>query len=159
RAVAELPLRVEFPDGTSLGAGRDTDPCMVVNRPGAFFGRLAVDAKIGFGEGYMVGDWDTGPGTDLADLLTPFAGNVATLVPRPLQRFRRLVERRQPADEQGTPSQARRNIHRHYDLSNDLFSPRSSTRRSATRRRCSQTGMISPPPNVARSTPSWTSRR
>lgn len=121
RAVAELPLRVELPDGTSLGAGGDTDPCMVVNRPGAFFGRLAVDAKIGFGEGYMVGDWDTGPGTDLADLLTPLAGNVATMVPRPLQRFRRLVEQRQPADEQGTPSQARRNIHRHYDLSNDLF--------------------------------------
>ena len=69
----------------------------------------------------MAGDWDTGAGTDLADLLTPLASNVATLVPKPLQRFRRLVERRQPAVEQGTPSQARQNIHRHYDLSNDLF--------------------------------------
>ena len=46
---------------------------------------------------------------------------MATLVPQPLQRFRRLVERRQPAGEQDAPSQARQNIHRHYDLSNDLF--------------------------------------
>ncbi len=46
---------------------------------------------------------------------------MTTLVPKPLQRFRRFVERRQPAVEQGTPSQARQNIHRHYDLSNDLF--------------------------------------
>ena len=94
---------------------------MVINRPDAFFARLATDAKIGFGEAYMVGDWDTGPGTDLADLLTPLASNVATMVPEPLQRFRRLIERRQPTGEQGTPSQARQNIHRHYDLSNDLF--------------------------------------
>jgi cyclopropane-fatty-acyl-phospholipid synthase len=121
RAVAGLPLRVEFADGTSIGAGGAADPVMVVHRPDAFFARLAVDPKIGFGEAYMVGDWGTGPGTDLADLLTPLARNVATLVPWPLQRFRRLVERRQPADEVGTPSQARQNIHRHYDLSNDLF--------------------------------------
>jgi cyclopropane-fatty-acyl-phospholipid synthase len=120
-AVAGLPVRVQFPDGMSFGAGSAADPLMVVHRPDAFFARLATDAKIGFGEAYMVGDWDTGPGTDLADLLTPLASNVATLVPRPLQRFRRLVERRQPADEAGTPSQARQNIHRHYDLSNDLF--------------------------------------
>ena len=121
RAVAGLPLRVQFPDGTSFGAGSAADPLMVIHRPDAFFTRLATDAKIGFGEGYMVGDWDTGPGTDLADLLTPLASNVATLIPAPLQRFRRFVERRQPTDELGTPSQARQNIHRHYDLSNDLF--------------------------------------
>ena len=121
RAVAELPLRVQFPDGNSIGAGGVGDPVMVVHRPDAFFARIAVDAKIGFGEAYMAGDWDTGAGTDLADLLTPLASNVATLVPKPLQRFRRFVERRQPAVEQGTPSQARQNIHRHYDLSNDLF--------------------------------------
>ena len=59
---------------------------MVVHRPDVFFARLATDAKIGFGEAYMAGDWDTGLGTDLADLLTPLAKNVATLVPHPLQR-------------------------------------------------------------------------
>ena len=73
RAVAGLPLRVQFPDGVRFGAGGATDPQMVVHRPEAFFARLAADAKIGFGEAYMAGDWDTGPGTDLADLLTPLA--------------------------------------------------------------------------------------
>jgi cyclopropane-fatty-acyl-phospholipid synthase len=121
RAVAGLPLRVQFPDGLWFGAGGATDPQLVVRRPEAFFARIAIDAKIGFGEAYMAGDWDTGPGTDLADLLTPLASKVATLVPQSLQRFRRLVERRQPANESGTPSQARQNIHRHYDLSNGLF--------------------------------------
>jgi cyclopropane-fatty-acyl-phospholipid synthase len=120
-AVAELPIRVQLPDGSWFGAGRATDPQLVVHRPEEFFARLAIDAKIGFGEAYMAGDWDAGPGTDLADLLTPLASKVATLVPPSLQRFRRLVERRQPANESGTPSQARQNIHRHYDLSNDLF--------------------------------------
>jgi cyclopropane-fatty-acyl-phospholipid synthase len=121
RAVADLPLRVRFPDGSSIGAGDSGDPLMLIHRPNTFFARLAADAKIGFGEAYMAGDWGTGPGTDLAELLTPFASNVATLVPRPLQRFRALAERRQPAAEENTPTQARQNIHRHYDLSNDLF--------------------------------------
>lgn len=42
-------------------------------------------------------------------------------MPRPLQYLRRWVDRRQPATETNTPDQVRRNIHRHYDLSNDLF--------------------------------------
>ena len=121
RAVARLALRIDFPDGTRVGAGADNDPLMVIHRPHEFFARLGNDGKIGFGEAYMAGDWDAAPGTDLADLLTPFAANVATLVPPSLQRLRRLVERRQPASEQATISQARENISRHYDLSNDLF--------------------------------------
>ena len=120
-AVAELPIRVQFPDGQWFGGGGATDPQLVVHQPEAFFARIGIDAKIGFGEAYMAGEWDAGRGTDLADLLTPLAGKVATLVPPSLQRFRRLVERRQPASEFGTPSQARQNSHRHYDLSNELF--------------------------------------
>ena len=121
RAVARLPLRIEFPNGTRIGAGGDNDPLMTIHRPRQFFARLGADAKIGFGESYMAGDWDAAPGTDLADLLTPLAANVATLVPPSLQRLRRLVERRQPAAEQATIPQAQENIRRHYDLSNELF--------------------------------------
>ena len=120
-AVRDLPLRVQFPDGTSIGAGGADAPSMVINRPTAFFARLAADAKIGFGEGYMAGDWSAAPTTDLADLLTPFASNLTTLIPRPLQHLRRLVEHRQPANERQTRAQARDNVRRHYDLSNDLF--------------------------------------
>jgi cyclopropane-fatty-acyl-phospholipid synthase len=78
-----------------------------------------VDAKIGFGESYMTGDWTS---DRLAELLTPFAERMAVIVPPVLQKFRRFVDRRQPSVEQNTVEGARDNIHRHYDLSNDLFS-------------------------------------
>ena len=69
----------------------------------------------------MAGDWQAGPGTDLADLLTRFAARLATLVPAPLQKLRTLADKRVPADHENTPDGARRNIAAHYDLSNDLF--------------------------------------
>ncbi|MBA3250312.1 MAG: class I SAM-dependent methyltransferase, partial [Geodermatophilaceae bacterium] len=120
-AVRTLPVRVVYPDGRMLGAGTKQDPVMRVVRPGDFFDRLGSDAKIGFGESYMVGDWTTGPGTDLADLLAPFAARMSRLIHPTLQRFRNAVERTQPAEEENTVDQARDNIARHYDLSNDLF--------------------------------------
>ncbi|HEY3464016.1 MAG TPA: cyclopropane-fatty-acyl-phospholipid synthase family protein [Amycolatopsis sp.] len=118
RAVRPLDIRVTFPDGTVLGAGGPESPEMRILRPEAFFHRLGVDAKIGFGESYMAGDWEA---SDLAEVLTPFAERMATLVPPVLQKFRRIAERTQPPSEENTLEGARANIHRHYDLSNDLF--------------------------------------
>lgn len=117
-AVGSLPVRVALPGGERLGAGGPDSPVMRIVRPGAFFRRLGADAKIGFGEAYMAGDWTS---NDPAALLTPFAARMADLVPRPLQVFRRWVDARHPAHEQNTVEGARDNIHRHYDLSNDLF--------------------------------------
>jgi cyclopropane-fatty-acyl-phospholipid synthase len=114
-AVAPLPVTVLLPDGTRLGRG---GPVARIVRPAAFFARLGARRQLGFGEAYMAGDW-TSP--DLAAFLTPLAARVSTLVPRPLQLARRLVDvRRRPA-ERNTPAGARTNISRHYDLSNDLF--------------------------------------
>ena len=121
RAVAPLPVRVVLPDGRVLGAGGKDAPVMNLVRPRAFFSRLGADAKIGFGESYMTGDWTTGPDTDLADLLAPFAGRMASLVHPLLQRLRHVVERTQPAHEENSPENSRTNISRHYDLSNELF--------------------------------------
>jgi cyclopropane-fatty-acyl-phospholipid synthase len=121
RAVAPLPVRVSYPDGRVLGTGSSASPELEVVRPAAFFTRLGRDAKIGFGEAYMAGDWRAGPGTDLADLLTPFASRLATLIPPALQRLRVLVERRVPPEQENTPGGSRANIAAHYDLSNDLF--------------------------------------
>lgn len=67
----------------------------------------------------MVGDWTA---DDLPGVLTPFAEKLATIIPPFLQRFRRFVERVQPEAEENTIEGSRENIHRHYDLSNDLFS-------------------------------------
>ena len=91
---------------------------MVVHRPGDFFRRLGASGLIGFGESYMAGDWDC---ADLTGLLTVFAAHVDELVPPWLQRLRRLAVRRQPPDDLQTVQGARRNIGRHYDLSNELF--------------------------------------
>jgi cyclopropane-fatty-acyl-phospholipid synthase len=121
RAVAAVPVRITYPDGRVLGGGSPASPELKVVRPTAFFARLGRDAKIGFGEAYMAGDWRAGSGTDLADLLTPFASRLTTLIPAALQRLRVLVDKRVPPDHENTPDGSRSNIAAHYDLSNDLF--------------------------------------
>src|SRR3954468_2371192 len=121
-AVAPLPIRVVLPDGAVLGAGGTSAPVMRLVRPSAVFARLGADAKIGFGEGYLTGDWTTGAGTDLADLLSAFAARLTRLVHPALQRLRHVVERTQPAHEENSKHNSRGNISRHYDLSNELFS-------------------------------------
>jgi cyclopropane-fatty-acyl-phospholipid synthase len=121
RALAPLPVRVTYPDGRVLGSGSPASPELQVVRPAAFYARLGRDAKVGFGEAYMAGDWQAGPGTDVADLLTPFASRLATLIPPALQRLRVLVDRRVPPGQENTPDGSRANIAAHYDLSNDLF--------------------------------------
>ena len=130
---------------------------MRIVRPAAFFHRLGCNSKIGFGEAYMVGDWTA---TELADLLTPFAARLSTLIPPPLQRIGRRFAEAASRGRSTTPSRARgENIHRHYDLSNELFATfldetmtllvglvrPARTRRSST-------------PSAARSTASWTWR-
>ena len=110
-----------YPDGRVLGAGPPASPELEVVRPAAFFARLGRDAKTGFGEAYMAGDWRAGPGTDLADLLTPFAARLTRLIPPALQRLRVFVDRPVPPDQENTLDGSRTNIAAHYDLSNDLF--------------------------------------
>ena len=66
----------------------------------------------------MAGDWDA---DDPAAVLAPFAARMSSLVPAWMQRLRHFYVRHPPAREQNTRAGARRNIERHYDLSNDLF--------------------------------------
>jgi cyclopropane-fatty-acyl-phospholipid synthase len=124
-AAGRLPLRIRLPDGRVLGtpfpgvvAPGTIVPEMVIRRPGALFRRLGASGLIGFGESYMAGEWDS---TDLTGVLAVFAAHVGEMVPPGLQRLRRLGVRRHPASDDPTPDGARQNIHRHYDLSNDLF--------------------------------------
>jgi cyclopropane-fatty-acyl-phospholipid synthase len=83
----------------------------------AFYRRLG-GGTAGLAEGYMAADWDS---PDLAGLFTVFAEHLTGLVPTPLQALRRWYIPRQPAAEDATLDGARRNIERHYDLSDDLF--------------------------------------
>jgi len=119
-AASRLDVRVEYPDGTVVGAtprGRIL-PRMIIRRPEQFARRLGTAGLVGFGEAYMAGDW-TAP--DPVAVLTPFAAEVDRLIPRPLQRLRRLFVSGHPAAEHNSENNTRSNISRHYDLSNDLF--------------------------------------
>jgi cyclopropane-fatty-acyl-phospholipid synthase len=127
-----VPVDIVLPDGSLLGgpSGRPAGhgfrsgpnrPVLEVRDPDALFERVGRDPKIGIGEAYMAGEWSAAPGSDLADLLTPFAERMTELVPPALTRLRRLVDRRIPDVQRNTSSGSRRNIEAHYDLSNDLF--------------------------------------
>jgi cyclopropane-fatty-acyl-phospholipid synthase len=83
-----------------------------------FFTRLGRDGLIGFGESYMAGDWDS---DDLVAVLTPMARDLGSLVPKWAQWLRRWYVNRMPAAEDNDRHGSKRNIARHYDLSNDLF--------------------------------------
>jgi cyclopropane-fatty-acyl-phospholipid synthase len=118
RAAGRLPLRVVESGGRSYGGGAAADPVMRLVRPTSFFHRLGATGTIGFGEAYMAGDWTT---KDLPGVLSAFAAHVRDLVPAPLSRLRGLVLRHQPSHDDNTVEGARRNIQRHYDLSNEMF--------------------------------------
>ena len=120
RLAADLDARIVLPDGQALGATRPSAPVMLIE-DARLFDRVGVDHKLGVGEGYLAGEWRPGPGTDLADLLTPFAERLTEIVPAPLRRFRRLVEARHPIHEDNDRDGAASNISQHYDLSNELF--------------------------------------
>ncbi|MER8062135.1 MULTISPECIES: cyclopropane-fatty-acyl-phospholipid synthase family protein [unclassified Streptomyces] len=115
RALRQLPLRVRFADGTTLGLG---GPLIAVHDHRAFHSRVGTSGLIGFGESYMAGEWDA---PDLVGALTVLAAHAADLVPPGLQRLRGLWTQRQPHTQRNTPDGSRTNISRHYDLSNDLF--------------------------------------
>ncbi|WP_345424998.1 cyclopropane-fatty-acyl-phospholipid synthase family protein [Actinomycetospora chlora] len=116
-AVRRLPMHLVWPDGSL--EGDPSGPGLRLIRPEAFFTRLGRAGLIGFGEGWMVGDWDS---DDLVGVLRTLTDHVEELVPRPLRNLRRCYDRGQPREEVAAdPSVSQENVHRHYDLSNDLF--------------------------------------
>ena len=120
----DLPATIHLDNNRSYGLG---GPAMRVHRSAHFLDRLGHDAGSGFGEAYLAGDWDPEPGTDLADLLVPFAERFSNeetrhLLPKWAQSLRWLVTRTQPGEQENDRAGARENVSRHYDLSNAMFS-------------------------------------
>jgi cyclopropane-fatty-acyl-phospholipid synthase len=93
-------------------------PAIVVHDEEEFLRRVGADGLIGLGEAYLTGAWDS---PDVALLVTTLAAQVDQLVPKWMQRLRRVHVRREPRRHRNTVSQSRSNISHHYDLSNDLF--------------------------------------
>jgi cyclopropane-fatty-acyl-phospholipid synthase len=118
RAAARLPLRLAYPDGTVIGAGDAASPTLVINRPDRLARRIGRYGLIGFGESYMAGEWESDA---LIQLLTVLATDMANLVPPALQWLRPIVVASQPGSTTRSRGQARRDVAKHYDLSNDLF--------------------------------------
>ncbi|WP_433306740.1 class I SAM-dependent methyltransferase [Actinoplanes sp. CA-030573] len=120
--AGRVPLRVVTHD-RPMPPG---PPVLRLRRPGAFHRRIGATGLIGLGEGYQAGDWYA---DDLAGLLSATAAAMSG----PLGGFRRLARVRHVpwlrslhgaaprADEENTVDGARRNIQRHYDLSNEMF--------------------------------------
>ena len=50
RAVAGLPMRVAYPDGTVIGAGDASSPTLTVNDPDRLARRMGRHGLVGFGE-------------------------------------------------------------------------------------------------------------
>lgn len=120
-AAGRVPIQARYPDGRVVGGGRAGDPVLDLVDPDAFYARMSRNPKLGLGESYMAGDWRAGEGSDLADVLTPFAADVPQLVRGPALTLRRLLDRAHPEHRRNTVQGARRNIADHYDLPGELF--------------------------------------
>jgi cyclopropane-fatty-acyl-phospholipid synthase len=115
----ELVLR--YPDGRGRRFGDGLGPRAVVDlhRPDLFWNRLARRTSVGLGESYVDGDWDA---DDLVALFELVSRNLPQLARHPwVSRLQRLQALRPHHFERQTPAAARRSIHAHYDLGNDLF--------------------------------------
>jgi cyclopropane-fatty-acyl-phospholipid synthase len=85
-----------------------------------FFGRLLRSGDVGAGEAYVEGEWSSPDPVAAARL---FLANETELSPSPvLGALGRLRDRILHITRSNTRSQARRNIHAHYDLSNEFYS-------------------------------------
>ena len=121
-ASKRVPVRFTFPDGSAWGPTEAGTPVFEIVEPEKFYRRLGRDLKMAFGEAYVAGEWRPGAGTDLADLLTPFAEKLADLVPAPVRKLRIFIDRRLPHHTANTRTGSKSNIEAHYDMSNELFS-------------------------------------
>ncbi len=121
RILRKLPVTARLSTGEVYGDVGSVRPGVDVIEPEPFFARLAQSPLIGLGESYMAGEWRASPGTDLADVLAPFAERLTELIKPSFYRLRHVVLPRMLSSEENTRDGARKNIERHYDLSNEMF--------------------------------------
>ncbi len=116
-------LVVRLPDGsvrTFSGRSEGASPVMELDvHRWRFFPRLLRRGDVGAGESYVDGDWSS---PDLVGLTRWFLANEAELAPpNLLGAIGRVRDRVAHLLRSNTRRQAKRNIHAHYDLSNELY--------------------------------------
>lgn len=119
RALAHLEggtLEVRLPSGALRRFGSGPVASMTIHDR-RFFRRIATRGKVGVGESYTAGEWDS---DDLVALFELLLRNAAAAADRHA-RVRRLLEARPRLNRRNGFLRARRNIAYHYDLGNTLF--------------------------------------
>ena len=114
-------LDMVLPNGESQKLGDVTKPCHPIYvHDDRFFARSAIFGEIGFGESFMLGEWDT---PDLTELLQFIYENLDVLEGNYslARRFFSHFNNFKHHARQNTLKKSPKNIQDHYDLSNDLF--------------------------------------
>ncbi|MBL8190126.1 MAG: class I SAM-dependent methyltransferase [Acidobacteria bacterium] len=120
-------LRVTFPNGTTeqFGNGGPTPAAHIRINTEAFYRKIILSGDIGLGESYVDGDWDT---DSVVEVIAWFIHNLENTPTASGSRRRfslgnllKFVNRWQHNLRHNNEIGARRNIHEHYDLSNDFF--------------------------------------
>ncbi len=114
-------LIFELPSGREIHVqGKVRGPTgRLIIRDFKFVARVLASADIGFGEGYIAGEWET---PDLAALLEVFTLNFDHLeklvAGNPIMSAINVLAH---AFNRNSKSGSKRNIHAHYDLGNDFY--------------------------------------
>ena len=109
-------LDVTLPDGSNRQFGHGPVADIQIHSD-TLFRRLATRGKVGFGESYTAGEWDTSDLTALFELLL----RNAEAANRRHGTIRRILDARPRRNRRNGLLRARHNIAYHYDLGNDLF--------------------------------------
>lgn len=118
--LREGRLEVSTPAGVyTFGSGAPTAVMQVHDE--RFFRRAVIGGSIGVGEAYMDGEWST---PDLTGLVTLMLRNADVLesASGPIGWLSDVVGNVSRGARGNSRAGSRRNIHRHYDLGNQLFS-------------------------------------
>jgi cyclopropane-fatty-acyl-phospholipid synthase len=117
-----------LPDGTRRRLGAPVAPdggAEIRIHSNGFFKRVLLHGEIGFGEGYMDGDWTT---PELPRLLSALIANLEHIPDIAGSRHRaiaynflRALNRFAHWRRRNTRANSRRNIREHYDLSNEFY--------------------------------------
>jgi cyclopropane-fatty-acyl-phospholipid synthase len=115
-------LRVTLPDGSTVDFGRQDHQGrahMTVNDY-RFFSRVVLGSDIGLGESFMFDEWDT---DDIPSVLSFFIRNRQSVKDGDFKEglLAKVLEKLRFLSRANTLTGSRRNIRRHYDLSNAFF--------------------------------------
>jgi len=115
-------LRFCLPDGSNrdFGGRKDAQPVVLTVTDYRFFSRVVLGSDIGLGESYMHKEWET---DDIAGVIEFFIRNRHRLQDGEFKEslLTRVLEKLRFLSRANTLGGSRRNIRRHYDLSNDFF--------------------------------------